>query len=133
MSVSGDFSQVADEGRGGSEFECFARPVVELGSNGQMKVPTVRNGGLLRVLFPEQPNGVFDSSFLPGVVGMAEESTGSRGGLDPLVVGEWRSVVVGDGVDDEVLQQVSDRGRDGVRGGLVLEAFLGRGRGRTAA
>lgn len=68
-----------------------------------MKLSTVGNGGLLRVVFPEQSNGVFDSSFLPGVVRVAEESTGSRGSLDPLVVGEGRSIVVGDGVDDEVL------------------------------
>lgn len=64
----------------------------------------VERGTFLEIL-PQEPVGVLDGAFLPGVVRPGEEAVGLEDGGDDVVAGELASVVEGEGFDDAFERQ----------------------------
>jgi hypothetical protein len=63
----------------------------------------------------QAPDGVFDAALLPGAVGIAEESLYAEGFVEPVMLGEFVSVIEADGFA-YVLWKLAELTRDGVGG-----------------
>ena len=93
------FVEFGEEFGGGIEVKAFSRGVVIGVCAGREEVRV--DGfeiGFARHPFSQPADGVFDSAFLPGAMGVAEVGGDSQARRDHVMQGEFCSVVEGDGL-----------------------------------